>query len=158
MIVMQQMQYNASNRMCVFQQFSGGDTPGPLMVLRPTIGPTPIQNPGCAPGGFQTFLTSAWDSSQIWQITGHFKKPARCWAISFSYLKLRDRVTKEGFWNGILIAIKLLCHKLWTPHTFCSTRRYFCASTARSCSFFETSEILSIIFRTATTSNSSNQR
>ena len=36
---MQQMQYYAPNRMYVFQNLSGGDTPEPILVLGPRIGP-----------------------------------------------------------------------------------------------------------------------
>ena len=45
-IFMQQMQYNAKNRMYVFQNFSGYDTPS-------TAPPHALQNPGCAPASKQ---------------------------------------------------------------------------------------------------------
>ena len=51
MIFMLQMQYNALNCMYVFQKISGVTPPDPLLVLGQRIGPHPIQNPGCAPGG-----------------------------------------------------------------------------------------------------------
>ena len=45
---MQQLQYNAPNRMHVFKTIFGGDTPDPLLVLWFRIWPPSLQNPGCA--------------------------------------------------------------------------------------------------------------
>ena len=45
---MQKMQYSAPNRRYVFQNFSEGETPDPILVLGPRIGPPPLQNPGYA--------------------------------------------------------------------------------------------------------------
>ena len=50
---MQHMQYNAPNRMYVFQNLSGGDIPGPLLVLGPSIGPRPIS--WLSAGVYQSF-------------------------------------------------------------------------------------------------------
>ena len=41
MILTQQMQYSASNRMWVFQKLAGCDTPNPLLVQWPRTGPLP---------------------------------------------------------------------------------------------------------------------
>ena len=49
MIIMQQMQYNAPNRMYVLKIGPGMTPPDTLLVLRPRTEPHPLQNPGCAP-------------------------------------------------------------------------------------------------------------
>ena len=47
-IFMQQMQYNAPIRMHVFQNFYGGDTPGPPFGAVSQNRAPLLQNPGCA--------------------------------------------------------------------------------------------------------------
>ena len=57
MICMQHVQYNAPNRMHVFQNFSGGDTPDPLLVLWPRTCPPPLTSKilvACMPTGVIT--------------------------------------------------------------------------------------------------------
>ena len=109
-------------------------------------------------GHLADFVVREYKLMHLLQIYWHFNKSASFWVISFPYLHLRVRLTKESFWNAIVSAIKLHWHFSGTPHRFCSTRGHFSAPTARSCSLFEIRALFSYLSPIIRTSNSTNQR
>ena len=76
MIFMLQMQYNAPHFMYVFHNFFGGDTPDPLLVLGPRIGPPSLQNSGCAPA-IRRLIQTIFFACSLYYILDIYKVHAR---------------------------------------------------------------------------------
>ena len=58
-------------------------------------------------GQLADFAVRKYKRLHLLHVSEHFKKSARCGVISFPYLQLRVRVTKESFRIGIPPAVKL---------------------------------------------------